>query len=99
MHHRHGGFGLRLSGALRLEMRRLVRVGEPYRVAAAAVGTTPTTIDLLMRTTGGLPARGRERSALRLSAAEREEISRELRLGASLRVIARRLGRAPSTVS
>src|SRR5262249_5539283 len=38
------------------------------------------------------------RSALRLSLAEREEISRGLAGGESLRVIARRLGRASSTV-
>jgi IS30 family transposase len=36
---------------------------------------------------------------LRLSLQEREEISRGLAGGASLRTIARRLGRAPSTVS
>jgi Helix-turn-helix domain len=39
------------------------------------------------------------RSPLRLSLAEREEISRGLAAGESLRVIARRLGRTPSTVS
>ncbi len=99
MHHRHGDFGRRLSAAERLEIRRLVRSGEPYRVAAAAVGTTPKSIGLLLRETGGLPPRAVTRSPLRLSVAEREEISRELRLGASLRSIARGLGRAPSTVS
>jgi IS30 family transposase len=39
------------------------------------------------------------RSPLRLSFAEREEISRGLAGGESLRAIARRVGRAPSTVS
>lgn len=39
------------------------------------------------------------RSPLRLSAAEREEISRGLKEGRSLRAIASRLGRAPSTIS
>ena len=99
MHHRHGDFGRRLSQAERLEIRRLVRAGEPYRVVATAVGTTPKTIGLLMRTTGGLPDRTSARSPLRLSVAEREEISRELRRGGSLRSIARGLRRAPSTVS
>ena len=99
MHHRHGDFGRRLSDAERLEIRRLVRSGEPYRVAANAVGTTVKTIGLLMRETGGLPARGQERSSLRLSVAEREEISRRLVAGASLRAIAVHLGRAPSTVA
>ena len=41
----------------------------------------------------------RERSPLRLSLAEREEISRGLAAGESLRAIGRRLGRAPSTIS
>jgi Helix-turn-helix domain len=39
------------------------------------------------------------RSPLRLSQVEREEISRGLAAGESLRLVARRLGRAPSTVS
>jgi transposase, IS30 family len=99
MHHRHGDFGRRLSTTERLEIRRLVRSGEPYRVAATAAGTTLKTVGLIMRTTGGLPARTTARSPLRLSVAEREEISRELRLGGSLRSIAAGLGRAPSTVS
>jgi IS30 family transposase len=45
------------------------------------------------------PAREPIRSPLRLSTAEREEISRGLAAGESLRVIAGRLARAPSTVS
>src|SRR4051812_35951056 len=45
------------------------------------------------------PVPERSRSALRLSFAEREEISRGLAGGESLRVIARRLGRASSTAS
>jgi IS30 family transposase len=99
MHHRHGDFGRRLSDAERLEIRRLVRAGEPYRVVAAAVRTTEKSIGLLMRETGGLPPRRRARSPLRLSPAEREEISRRLVAGISLRGIAKELRRAPSTVA
>jgi IS30 family transposase len=96
---RQGDNGRRLTGVERLEVRRLVRSGEPYRVAAATVGTTTKTVGLLMRATGGLRPRDRDRSPLRLSVAEREEISRSLLAGSSLRAIAARLGRAPSTVA
>src|SRR5215472_13914555 len=44
------------------------------------------------------PKREPQRSPLRLSLAEREEISRGLAAGQSVRAIARGLGRAPSTV-
>ena len=45
------------------------------------------------------PKREPRRSPLRLSLVEREEISRGVAAGESLRVIAQRLGRSPSTVS
>ena len=48
MHHRHGDFGRRLSEAERLEIRRLVRSGEPYRVAAAAVGRREDQLALIV---------------------------------------------------
>lgn len=99
MRRRQGDNGRRLTDAQRLEIRRLIRSGEPYRVAALAVGTTEMTVGRLMRATGGLPERGKARSPLRLSVAEREEISRALLAGASLRAIAVGLGRAPSTIS
>jgi IS30 family transposase len=53
----------------------------------------------ILAETGGIrpPARKRSRQALTL--AEREEISRSMAVDQSMRVIAARLGRAPSTVS
>ena len=48
---------------------------------------------------GGIRPRTRRRSARSLTLAEREEISRGIAVGRSLRSIALRLGRAPSTVS
>lgn len=48
---------------------------------------------------GGIRPPVRKRSRLALSLAEREEISRGLGIGASLRSIARSLKRAPSTIS
>ena len=57
------------------------------------------SIQRFLASTGGLKRRLKERSALRLSLAEREDISRGLVAGESLRTIATRLGRAPSTIS
>ncbi|MGE6696043.1 IS30 family transposase, partial [Sphingobium limneticum] len=49
--------------------------------------------------TGGIRPADRKRGSLALSLAEREEISRGLSVSEPLRAIARRLGRAPSTIS
>jgi hypothetical protein len=88
----------RLTGAERLELQRRVRAGETHAVAAA-VGCSAKSVQRLLVKTGGVKPRARPQSALRLSVPEREEISRALLAGDSCRVIARRLGRAPSTVS
>ena len=50
------------------------------------------------RRSGGARPTARERSELRLSLEEREEISRGLAAGPSIRAIAAELGRSPSTV-
>jgi IS30 family transposase len=57
------------------------------------------TIRDLEAETGGVRPRPRHRSARALSLDEREEISRGLAEGVSLREIAVRLGRTPSTIS
>jgi len=53
----------------------------------------------LLSRTGGIRPLDRTRSRLALTLAEREEISRGLNIGLSLRAIARILKRAPSTIS
>jgi len=53
----------------------------------------------LLSRTGGIRPPDRKRSRFALTLSEREEISRGLGLGASLRSIAKRLRRAPSTIS
>jgi IS30 family transposase len=58
-----------------------------------------TSIQNILARTGGIRPPERRRSAASLSLGEREEISRALVTGESIRSIAARLGRAPSTVS
>jgi IS30 family transposase len=89
----------RLSQADLSEIERLIWGGETFETAAAAVGCSTKSIQRFLALSGGLKRRVKERSALRLSLAEREELSRGLVAGDSLRRIARRLGRAPSTIS
>src|SRR5437773_4864027 len=89
----------RLSRADRAEIERRIWGGETFETAAAAVGCSTKSIQRFLALTGGLKRRVKARSARRLSLADREEISRGLTAGDSLRAIARRLRRAPSTVS
>ncbi|MEV0343433.1 helix-turn-helix domain-containing protein [Nocardia sp. NPDC050713] len=59
----------------------------------------PPTVRELLKRCGGVRPVPRRRNGRHLSLAEREEISRGLAAGDSLRSIARSLGRAPSTIS
>jgi IS30 family transposase len=88
----------RLSQADRSEIERRIWGGETFEVAATAVGCSTKSIQRFMALTGGLRPR-RQRSPRRLSVSDREELSRGLVAGDSLRRIAGRLGRAPSTIS
>jgi transposase, IS30 family len=83
----------------RREMHRRVRLGERPTAVARALGRPSHTVHYVLRQDGGVNARPVVRSPLRLSLAEREEISRGLESGATVRAIAAALRRAPSTVS
>ncbi|MDT8993122.1 IS30 family transposase [Curvibacter sp. APW13] len=58
-----------------------------------------TSIHQIFAPTGGIRPAQRSRAATALTLVEREEISRALVTGESMRSIAARLGRAPSTIS
>ncbi len=99
MEHEWSGNARRLSQADRAAIERLIWAGATFEATAAEVGCSTKSIQRFLALTGGLKRRLKERSPLRLSQLEREELSRGLVAGDSLRAIARRLGRAASTIS
>src|ERR1700676_3374590 len=86
------------SAAERVEMWRRYKAGESLGSIGRALGRWSGSIYSQVKPFGGI-APQRQRSARVLSLAEREEISRGLAADASIRSIAKSLGRAPSTVS
>jgi len=96
---RSGPSGRYLTEAEESEILRRVRAGENSLSIAQAVGRPRRLVYVVLKRSGGFSPRARTRSPLRLSLAEREEISRGLRSGSSCRAIARGLHRAPSSVS
>ena len=89
----------RLSELERWRIAELSAQGWTTRSIAKEVGRGRYAIAKHLRLMRQPPVRERVRSPLRLSLREREEFSRGLAGGESLRMIARRLGRSSSTVS
>jgi IS30 family transposase len=73
--------------------------GESLHQIAQLFDRSHSSIQRILAETGGIRPAQRCRSRLALSLAEREEISRAVVAGYSIRSIATRLGRAPSTIS
>lgn len=73
--------------------------GESLNSIARSYETRHSAIQTVFSHTGGIRPPQRRRSRLALTLAEREDISRGLASGQSIRSIATLLGRAPSTVS
>ena len=78
--------------------RRRAR-GEPVPMIARHMGRDRGTVWKVVTASGGIPPRTPQRSRRELRVGEREELSRGLAMGESCRAMARRLGRAASTVS
>jgi IS30 family transposase len=77
-----------------------IESGENLSSVGRALGRHSSAIHMLLKRTGGArPRAAAPRSARFLTLEEREEISRAVSANESLRCIARRLGRAPSTIS
>jgi IS30 family transposase len=75
------------------------KAGQSLHEIGRAFDKPHSSIRCLLLPRGGIPPITRRRSRLALTLAEREDISRGLASGSSLREIARRLNRAASTMS
>jgi hypothetical protein len=87
-----------LSAAGKKELWERWRAGESISDIARALQKAPGSIHGMIEATGGFSPPQRRRRRCALTPTEREEISRGLATGESLRAIADRLGRCASTV-
>ncbi len=88
-----------LSEPERSEIWELRQRGNTLAQISRAVGRSIMTVHRVIALRGGVAPRVRRGHVHNLQSDQREEISRGLSLGLSLRAIARDIGRAPSTVS
>jgi len=72
--------------------------GDSLQTIAQLFGRNHSSVQRILAETGGIRPAPRCRSRLALTLAEREEISRHVAAGHSIRCIASQLGRAPSTI-
>ena len=75
------------------------RKGDSLQQIAQLFDRNHSSVQRILAETGGIQPAQRRRSRLALTLAEREEISRSVAAGQSIRSIATLLGRAPSTIS
>ena len=88
-----------MSASERNELWRRWREGESLTDIARALERALAPIQRMVEAEGGIGRVARCRSRLALTTAEREEISRGIAGGESVRGMAHRLRRAPSTIS
>jgi hypothetical protein len=89
----------RLSAEQRIDMWRRWKAGESLHEIGRAFGKGHGSIRFLLTQRGGIVPAVRRRSPRTLTPAEREDISRGIASGSSIREIAKGLQRAASTVS
>jgi IS30 family transposase len=88
-----------LSVGERMELWRRWKQGQSLSDIGRALGKAPGSVHGFLSTRGGIAPVARRRSDRVLCLREREEVSRQLCAGSSLRAIARSLARSASTVS
>ena len=89
----------KLSSAQRADMWSRWKAGQSLHEIGRALGKSHVVIQFLLARHGGIALPIRRRSPRVLTLAEREDISRGIARGNSMRIIAQRLSRACSTVS
>src|SRR6266404_5045164 len=87
-----------LSAIEKNEIWRRWKVGQTLHEIGRAFDKPHSSIRCLLLPRGGIPPKARRRSRLALTRAEREDISRGIASGSSIRELARHLDRAASTV-
>ena len=87
----------RLSPTQKTDIWRLWKAGQSLHEIGRAYGKPHPSIRCVLLPRGGIPPAARRRSRLGLTLAEREDISRGIASGSSLREIARGLDRATAT--
>ena len=75
------------------------KAGDSLQQIAQLFDRHHPSIEGILSKTGGIRPASRQRSRLALTFAEREEISRSVLAGDSIRFIAKKLGRSASTIS
>src|ERR1700693_2476408 len=90
---------VKLSANQRLEMGGRWEAGPAVHAIGRAFGKDHVSIQFMLSQHGGIVPATRRRSLLTLTLAEREDISRGIASGSSMREIAKDLQRAVSTVS
>ena len=88
-----------ISASQKQELWERWKRGQSMNDIARALAKQRGSIHFVLSTNGGIQPPARRRSRLALSLLEREEISRGLAEGQSMRKIAASIERAPSTVS
>jgi len=90
---------VKLSAMQRTDMWSRWKLGQSLHEIGRAFGKDHVSIRFMLAQRGGIAPATRRRSALTLTLAEREDISRGIASGSSIREIAKGLQRAVSTVS
>ena len=89
----------RMSAREKVELWKRWKRGESLSDIGRALGRIPGAVHHVVAARGGIPPPSRTRSRRSLTLTEREELSRGLARGYSVRQIGVRLSRAPSTIS